>query len=67
MKKGIIIVSIFLIALLSFFYFLPRGEINFVQKTSETNFNLVNESEMQFYPNMRYLLFYFRLYFEKNK
>ena len=54
MKKGIIIVSIFLIALLSFFYFLPRGEINFVQKTSETNFNLVNESEMQFYPNMRF-------------
>ena len=54
MKKGIIIASIFLIALLSFFYFLPKGEINFVQKTSETNFNLFNESEMQFYPNMRF-------------
>jgi hypothetical protein len=53
MKGVLIFTTIILIGLIFVFYFFPSGKIDFVQ-TGNANFSLTNESEMQFYSNLRF-------------
>ena len=49
-----VIISIMFIVSLMFFYLLPFNVINFETKSGNSNFSLMNGSNMQFYPNMRF-------------
>lgn len=46
--------SIFVIALLFFYWLLPFNNFEFVSKNSNTNFTITENNSMQFYPNLRY-------------
>ena len=51
-----LIFIIFVIALLVFYWIIPRGVINFGTNVGHSNFSIDSEySEMQFYENMRFL------------
>jgi len=54
MKWRIILSSIFLIGLISIVYFFPSGRIDFVPSSGNTNFSITNNSQMQFYSNLRF-------------
>ncbi len=53
-KKWIILLSISLIGLLLFYYFFPFRSVVFVSENRNTNFSLIEGSNMQFYSNMRF-------------
>ncbi|MCK5625094.1 matrixin family metalloprotease [Candidatus Pacearchaeota archaeon] len=42
------------VGLLSVYWFIPSDSTEFLMKTRETNFSLDNNSDMQFYKNMRF-------------
>ena len=52
-SKIILILVIFVLSFMMFFYFLPFNKSLFVLENYDSNFSL-NESEMQFYSNMRF-------------
>ncbi len=49
-----IIFLLIVIVLLILYWFVPLNSSDFFVKTKETNFTLDNNSNMQFYPNMRF-------------
>ena len=53
-KKWVILLSILLIGLLFFYYFIPLKRVVFAPEEMNSNFSLVKKSDMQFYPNMRF-------------
>ena len=53
-KFFLAILSFLIITLLMFFYFMPLNHLDFTPKTGNSNFSLVENSEMQYYPNLRF-------------
>ena len=56
MRWKIILVVVFILLLVSFtfFYFTPLSSFNFTAKSQNSNFSISGNSDMQYYPNMRY-------------
>jgi len=54
LKIIIAVVFILLLVFFTFFYFMPLNSFNLTAKSQNYNFSIVGNSDMQYYPNMRY-------------